>query len=443
MTTITKTADAAGNLLTYMVAAAITGVVPAIAFLVLVNWSWDLEAQPAWSWLTIAAVPLATSVLVLGSRDDRRLDRGAAVLIVLHAGFHAAMLFYWDLWPSVAAMALTLDALLFLALLGPITGPLPGFLSTAEVYWTAGLFGILFPLLLSYGLLVTWRAEAVAGGRPYCIQIASFEEVDTYEPTRSLFDLSALRMQSRLRENGRNVVQHHALLVVEGSTREFYNWSYALHRFVAEVRGAQASADPKAERPVLRLYCRPEPHYAKHLPVMPSDLPDVAVSLGGRRFVVPGAYRPRSRSWEMRINATGPDFRPYNPIFDHRVGVHNSRIVIRQAAHLGRPTDPPRTMKARDMEPEFGLDRQVIDGPYGGHYTHYQTVDADGFVRRSAACSAAISGRPAFCNYVFVGDQLEVRLMISDVAHWREIEDRLMTLLGSFEAAAARASSSP
>jgi hypothetical protein len=119
---------------------------------------------------------------------------------------HAALMFgLWefDFWPAVTGMALFLDLLLIAVIFRPALDirPLRRF-SSATIFWVAVLFGVGLPAALTNGIVVMWRAEAIAGDRPYCIQYASQTDAYAYESARTLFDLSALKMQQRLATPG-------------------------------------------------------------------------------------------------------------------------------------------------------------------------------------------------------------------------------------------------
>src|SRR5215470_17108097 len=87
-------------------------------------------------------------------------------------------------------------------------------------------FWVGLPAALANGIVVTWRAEAIAGDRPYCIQYASQTDAFAYEPARTLFDISALKMRQRQGKaaglSGAWIVwQDHGVLIIADTKLSF------------------------------------------------------------------------------------------------------------------------------------------------------------------------------------------------------------------------------
>ncbi|MBI1383589.1 MAG: hypothetical protein GC150_01570 [Rhizobiales bacterium] len=123
--------------------------------------------------------------------------------------------------------------------------------------------GLALPLATAF--VVMWRAEEIADGRAYCIQVPAgpFD----YRAATSLGDLLGYRLRAR-RDTRGEFSGFHAVLFVENSAAANsqwghsaflrHNWSYARMRFVPIVgQGHVALGD----RPV----CAPAPRYVRSL----------------------------------------------------------------------------------------------------------------------------------------------------------------------------------
>ncbi|MXQ14911.1 hypothetical protein [Microvirga makkahensis] len=109
-------------------------------------------------------------------------------------------------------------------------------------------------------VVVAWKAERIAAGKPYCLQIPSTRSSD-YKETTSLHDLRGLTMQAWYWKD--ITVNFHAVLVVEnGSGFSWYNWSYRKVRFTPLVRKDLESAVIGMREPS----CELEPHFVQALP---------------------------------------------------------------------------------------------------------------------------------------------------------------------------------
>jgi hypothetical protein len=101
--------------------------------------------------------------------------------------------------------------------------------------------------------IVEWRALAVAGSHPYCVQVPE-DHHGRYKTVTQLGELAGLRMQTPFTNGGGSsdyqFAFHAVLLVRKGEGDEFYNWSYFAQSFV-----------PVSDRAVtalhLRAYCEP------------------------------------------------------------------------------------------------------------------------------------------------------------------------------------------
>jgi hypothetical protein len=191
----------------------------------------DFDAEPPWSWAIVLTIPLAGSMLLfLRSRRPSKVIWIACAILTLHAATVIGMLASGQSWFPIFEMSLFLDLLLIAAVLPAAvrSKPLGGF-SRATVFWVSVFFGICLPVALANGIMVVSRAETIAGNRPYCIQYASQTDAFAYEGARTLFDLSALKMQSRIMAGGSTAYyfQYHGVLVVQDVGKlSFFNWSY-------------------------------------------------------------------------------------------------------------------------------------------------------------------------------------------------------------------------
>jgi hypothetical protein len=147
--------------------------------------------------------------------------------------------------------------------------PATGF-SKATFLWTGSLFGIGLPLMAANAGVVIWRAESIAGERPYCIEFASQTDVFAYEPVKTLFDLTALKMQARLVFGQTGTLftnQHHAILAIQGERTTFLNWSYWQENFLEEVKNRNWYDEPGKRYLNPGVRCRFETHFARRLPL--------------------------------------------------------------------------------------------------------------------------------------------------------------------------------
>ncbi len=202
--------------LKWTLAALAGAVLPAAGFcLVLLGTAWTV--QPSWVPLTISIVPLAAGLLLpLPAARFEKVYRRAFWAFVLHAALMGAMIEAgW--WTFAAGVSLFVDVMLIFA-----PGGTPGGrkrLSKSMIFWVAALFGLCFPLTALNAIVVARQAEAIAAGRPYCIQYASQTDGLRHEPARTLLHLSPFYMLSRLTGNGNGILtyhfQQHGMLVID------------------------------------------------------------------------------------------------------------------------------------------------------------------------------------------------------------------------------------
>jgi len=250
----------------------LSAIIPAITFNILMN-DWTLDTEPPWSWVMVSVIPLASSaLLVLQGRWLLTASRTACAILTSCAVI--ILVFGW--WRHTAGRVSLFIALLLVAVVLPAAlGVIPfGRFAKATIFWIAHLFGLGFPAALANSVVVMSRAESIAGDRPYCIQYASQTDAFAYEPVRTLFDLSALKMRQRLGTAGftgtQFTWQDHAILVINDDKFTFFNWSYKQETFLDEVRNRLYYGDPARAHLAPEVFCTPQRHYTKHLPIWQS-----------------------------------------------------------------------------------------------------------------------------------------------------------------------------
>jgi hypothetical protein len=127
----------------------------------------------------------------------------------------------------------------------------------ARYLTVGGLMALILPMLLLLTcnqFLVEYRAENIAGDRPYCILLTSDAASPIYETATQRSQLSFTRMRGRYGSRGGYFTSNHAILVLD-DPREFLNWSYRAENFVRD--------------PVLKVHvdkpCVPQRHFAAML----------------------------------------------------------------------------------------------------------------------------------------------------------------------------------
>lgn len=450
------------SILKWILAALFSVIIPAIAFdILLLDWKFDVE--PPWGWATISMIPLVSlTLLVLQDRWLSKFSRPACAILISHA----AIMIVSGLADRyrVVGVSVFVDLLLIAAVSPAAFGviPLPRF-SRATLFWIALLFGVGFPAGLANGVVVMWRAEALAGDRPYCIQYASQTDAFAYEPARTLFDLSALKMQQRLDytagfTGAQFVFQRHAVLVFEEGQPRLFSWSYRHEDFLDDVNNWPGHRAPE-------VFCTPRKHYARHLPIWwRAPVGNIEFSISGRRFSIPEGYRPRQYSdavvdlppfgdarWlgsslvgnALVFDAVSPDFDAYDPSRNANWQYHYDIIIAGEDA-----VDLSSVLKRRiasyekpDIQPEFNLSRiQQRDLRKFPKNVLYAEYDDAGTVIGLLNCDPRYGPRllprnffDPNCRYMFVSDGLYFSLRTEGASQWQAIKQRLAHVLASFE----------
>jgi hypothetical protein len=148
--------------------------------------------------------------------------------------------------------------------------------------WSVALFlAVTLTVIPWPGLWMLDRAERLAAGEPYCIQVADGAD---YRPASTWLDFSLARLRPKI--EGGLAMQFHAVLAVgAGSNPAVYNWS---HRDMAWRNQAYARASPVVS-------CQPRANY-NEIPVFRDNSGvDADVRLlrfAGRSFAIPSLYQP-------------------------------------------------------------------------------------------------------------------------------------------------------
>jgi hypothetical protein len=267
--------------------------------------------------------------------------------------------------------------------------------------------------ILSSSDTVAFRAEALAGAQPYCIQVSANQN---YAPARSRFDLSALSMWG---DNGNN----HAVLVI-GDARQpaLWHWSYREQDFAPDADGTKA------------IFCTPAQHFANKLSwVRPPAPENIEFHLSGLDFSVPKAYEPSVMSEGrkgMTLSTQGQDFRPGKPLHS-ALGGHDAFTMVSfdgNRAHLTAET----TGRVQAAGAAFGLQKRWV---YGSGSTspqaEYFAFAPDGRVTTRIACVESEVGE---CLHHFErnGWTYEFHHPSNELAHWQELERNLSERVESF-----------
>jgi len=423
------------NLVKWSLAVLLCAVVPASAFDFLLYWSWDFVAQPNWGWLLVPIGPLSVCwLLLVPAARYARTALVASLMVAAHAT-SIVWLLIANRWESVGRTSLIVDVLLFVVLLSSNLGWPPHRISRSMTFWIVVFFGFCFPLALANAFIVSSRAEAIAGHRPYCIQYASQTDPYEYEPARTAFDLSALKMQARLMAGGSTLFnfEHHAVLVIDDGERQFFNWSYWRENFLDEVINRRLFKESGRSYRAPKVVCHPLAHFAQTLPVWSPDTTPFEDSIGIRHFRIPQEYRPRANRGAITINAVAPNFKPYDPAARLRPPQFYSDIVVRDAGTVDMMAFERQTAsgEVRAADPEFGLSKFESRR---ANFTIYTSRDGSGHLVRFIRCQRiSTHPRTPSCSDSFVADGLTYNLFVSDPKEWQAIEQKLVELFASFE----------
>jgi hypothetical protein len=127
-------------------------------------------------------------------------------------------------------------------------------------------------VLTCHQLVVAYRAQKIAGERPYCILVPSYDDRQ-YETATRRSQLSFTSMRAGyslrggvIRGGSGYYTTDHALLVLD-DPREYLNWSYRSEDFVREALINTTGGIIKGRKVTLMLFnpCEPKPHFIDDL----------------------------------------------------------------------------------------------------------------------------------------------------------------------------------
>jgi len=307
--------------------------------------------------------------------------------------------------------------------------------------------GVMIWPFLNIGIVV-WRAESIAKGQPYCIQVASQTDMFAYEAPTTLSDFIGLKMRARKSNGGGSsdfFFQHHAILIVENqSKKQYFNWSYRQQNFVDEVIDRHLGRAP-------RIYCIPEQHFALNLPfVFEEKGKKCLVNVGNRSYVVPQAYRPRVGTYGkvtpmLYLTMLTPSLEPYTATQDGIIQ-YNYDVTVRQISDtylndLLKKSYDQRYWTIQTAGSEFNLNKMLLINNKSDDKLQdsmYYNQGKNGIITSFIHC--ANEKHPwergsLPCEHHFVRDNLlyEFRYKKEHLDHWYTMEQKLVDLVKSFE----------
>lgn len=277
------------------------------------------------------------------------------------------------------------------------------------------------------------QAEASASGRPFCIQVASPSD---YSPARSFLDLSPLTMHATT-SSGRSMT-HHAILVVQNTSgAKLFHWSYHKRRFVA---GTIDQAMPEYGPAIV---CEPEKDFAQRLPLLfASHNGNIFVRFSDREaYRIPLTYQPRWSGGQNRyltFHAAPPDF---------AASSLRDTVIIQWKSHWLTSLIAARARGEHvEQGRAYGLTSQIYTASDKSllRQRRYFTNPADpldGANITLIECpsdvpNAAASAKTCQHHFLNAGRHVTFRHSPDDVPRWRELQQKLVALLASFEASA-------
>lgn len=205
-------------------------------------YSWDLTAVLMcllWFSGPLVAFAISAGALILDQPASRLMKRAVA----LHFGMSlvvALMVWVTDQFGFAIWLFILLAALVDLPILALAPGRIDSpravkLLHMVVVSSAAGPIAGLFLWSTLNITIVEWRARAVAGSHPYCVQVPK-DYLGRYKAVTQWSELAGLRMQTPFTNGGGSTdyqFAFHAVLVVrKGGGDQFYNWSYFAQSFV-------------------------------------------------------------------------------------------------------------------------------------------------------------------------------------------------------------------
>jgi hypothetical protein len=249
-------------------------------------------------------------------------------------------------------------------------------------------------------------AERIAGGAPYCIQVAKGGD---YRQAGSWLDFSPAVMSAMVKRG--HAMQFHAVLAVgSGPEPTLYNWSY---RSMSWRSGTRSHALPVVS-------CVPRHSFAAELPYLvegPTDPDTVFLRLTGRSFTIPASYQPRAHAADnpyLMLTVDVADARPAACDGPRACVNHWLQIYLRPVSVMSW-LDGPVTESAR-----------VVD----------DSATPNERIRTRIDCYPASYNGGFNCTQHFLFDGVLFRFQMreADLDDWRVIQSRLVALFRDLQA---------
>jgi hypothetical protein len=292
-------------------------------------------------------------------------------------------------------------------------------------------------------MLVAARAEAIAGSDPYCIQVS--DRLSDYHAADAWLDLSVLTMWAH--RTGPLFMQHHAILMVgDAAQPRLYHWSYRSLGFVPGVINGTIPGRGPA------LTCVPAKDFARsRLALLPTSSGSIYVRFPQREtYRIPPIWQPK---WEggaspnLRLAATAPEIQPLQRRWrDLAPAERDSNWIFIEwnpdwmlslmKAPVAAPGDTAEQSTAYGLAKTatvtHGKDGKTYRGQY---YIAYARDAAPGVNTTLISCGMPSEAFPKSCQHRFIhkGRHFYFRHHPDDVTNWRDIQQRILQLMASFE----------
>ncbi|MGO7537815.1 hypothetical protein ACC680_04375 [Rhizobium ruizarguesonis] len=205
-------------------------------------YSWDLTTVLMcllWFSGPLMAFAISAGALILDQPASRLMKRAVAVHFGVGLVAGPVVLVTHQFNPAIGVfilLAALVDLPIFALAPGRIDSPRAvKLLHMVVVSSVAGPIAGLFLWSALNIKIVEWRALALAGSHPYCVQVPEAYP-GRYKAVTQRAELAGLWMQTPFTNGGGSSdyqVAFHAVLVVrEGGSDQFYNWSYFAQSFV-------------------------------------------------------------------------------------------------------------------------------------------------------------------------------------------------------------------
>jgi hypothetical protein len=305
----------------------------------------------------------------------------AYALVTLLRGFEPSVY----AWLIAAALAGAMIALVFVSDWHIRAGAIAALLA----------YGLSLVYLLSDPRTAIERAKAIAGDRPYCIQVAQgVLGVTGYRPAASKLDLTGMTMRAA-------GFQFHAVMAVgEGGDFDLHNWSYRQRDWMPLTIREHA-------QPVIS--CRTQNGFVEALPLLKLTGSSAIRQFGNRSLLVPDRYRPRFQpDSTMTFIARAPAFGSVSYCPELRLCLFDM-ITVSFLPGSGMV-----------WFPQNELTRFQDGSVESGTATHVECASLDPNAR---------------CSHTFISDGLlfSFNYPQHQLPQWREMQGSVLALYRSFE----------